>query len=231
MTSQRISKFDRHQETQARTELGGWALWWRWTVATATGELLGFAAPATLAPLAAWVMTERLGTVPGGAMMAVAVVAGVVEGAVLGFAQWLVLRRAVRSMAWQEWVLVTALAAGVAYILGMTPSTLADSTTLSPIVFVGIWIVLGALLVTSIGFGQWLVLRRYIRKSGWWVLANALAWPLGVAIPIVGMMMVPDGSPVWLWVVVGIASGVLMGAVVGSITGVAMAWLLRPRSS
>jgi hypothetical protein len=221
------AKITGYRETQVPAKSGRWALWWRWTLATTAGELLSFAAPATVAPVATWAMTEMLGTVPEGAMLAVAVAAGMVEGAVLGFAQSLVLRRYIQSMTWREWVLVTALAAGVAYILGMTPSMLDDSTAMSPIVFIGIWIILGALLVCSIGFAQWLVLRRYVRKAGWWVLANALAWPLGLAIPFVSLTTIPDSSPVAVWVLVGIVSGVLMGAVVGAITGIVIVGLLR----
>ena len=64
-----------------------------------------------------------------------------------------------------------------------------------------------------------------------WVLANAIAWPLGVAVPFVGLALVPDGSPAAVWAAVGIVSGVLMGAVVGAITGIALVWLLRTRPS
>jgi hypothetical protein len=230
MMSETMAQISSYEETKVRSQQGGWGLWWRWVLATTVGELLGFAAPATIAPLAAWVMTGILGTVPDSAMLVVAVLAGVVEGGVLGLAQWLVLLRYIQSMAWREWVMVTALAAGVAYILGMTPGMLADSIGISPAVLIAIWIILGVLLVCSIGFAQWLVLRRYVQKAGWWVLANAVAWPLGLAVPFIALTAIPDASPVAVWVLVGIASGVLMGAVVGAITGIALVWLLRPRS-
>lgn len=205
----------------------GWPLWFWWMLATSTGEFVGFAVPATVGAVASWVMAGMVGSFVALAMLGVMVLAGMVEGAVLGFAQWLALRRYIQSMAQREWVLATALAAGVAWALGMLPSTLGDLATINPAVLIGGGILLGAIFVVSIGFAQWLVLRRYIEKAGWWVLANAVAWPMGVAVPFIGLALVPDGSPVMVWVVVGVMSGFLMGVVVGAITGVALVWLLR----
>lgn len=210
-------------------------MWWRWVLATAVGEFVGFAVPAAVGAGAAWTIEKMVGSVAALAMLnvMVMVLAGVVEGAVLGFAQWLVLRRYIQNMARREWVLATALAAGVAWTIGMLPSTLGDLATLIPMVLVGGAVLLGAVFVASIGFAQWLVLRRYIQNAGWWVLANAVAWPLGVAVPFIGLAMVPEGAHVVVWVVVGVVSGLLMGVVVGAITGMALVWLLRthlPRS-
>lgn len=202
-------------------------MWFWWVLATALGEFVGFAVPAAVGAVAAWPLGRMGGTLPEIAMLGVMVPAGVVEGAVLGFAQWLVLRRYIQDMARREWVLATALAAGVAWIIGMLPSTLGDLTTINPVVLIGGGILLGVVFVASIGVAQWLVLRRYIQKAGWWVLANAVAWPMGVAVPFIGLAIVPEESPVVVWVVVGVVSGVLMGAVVGAITGMALVWMLR----
>jgi hypothetical protein len=30
------------------------------------------------------------------------------------------------------------------------------------------------------GLGQWLMLRRRVRRTGWWILATALAWPAAI---------------------------------------------------
>src|SRR3712207_8569653 len=55
----------------------------------------------------------------------VAVLAGtLVEGTVVGTAQWLVLRRPFPAMKWRAWALATAAGAFVAWTLGMLPSIL-----------------------------------------------------------------------------------------------------------
>ena len=57
--------------------------------------------------------------------------------------------------------------------------------------------------------------------------ANAVAWPLGVAMPFILLALVPDASPFWVWAVAGIASGVLMGLIVGAMTGLVLVRLRR----
>src|SRR5512132_507664 len=39
-----------------------------------------------------------------------------------------------------------------------------------------------ALIGACVGAGQWLVLRHYIARSGWWVLATLLGFGLGFSI-------------------------------------------------
>ena len=58
------------------------------------------------------------------------------------------------------------------------------------------------------------------------MLASAVAWPLGVAVPFIGLTAIPDGSPVIVIVGTGILCGMLMGVVVGAVTGAAFVWLL-----
>ena len=36
-----------------------------------------------------------------------------------------------------------------------------------------------ALLGLIVGIAQWLVLRQYVRKAGWWILASAIGWGVG----------------------------------------------------
>ena len=71
----------------------------------AAGELVGFAVPALAGALA-----EALGLAQG-VMVIVLVCAGSLEGAVLGLAQSLVLRRYLPSMRCRDWMVATALAA------------------------------------------------------------------------------------------------------------------------
>lgn len=37
----------------------------------------------------------------------------------------------------------------------------------------------------ALGFSQWLLLRSYLRRSGWWVLASIVAGPLGALVEII----------------------------------------------
>jgi hypothetical protein len=195
--------------------------WQSWTIATALGELIGFAVPAVVLPL-----LLAIG-MPEGVLPFAAVFAGAAEGASLGFAQWLVLRRHLPDLSRNAWVVATLLAAMWAYAIAMIATQVVDLSALDPAVLVVGGAALGMLFVLSIGGAQWFVLRHHIPKSGWWVLANAVAWPIGVAMPFVTIGLVPDPAPVVALILSGILGGLLMGLVVGALTGLALVWLLR----
>lgn len=196
-------------------------LWKQWILSVTLGELVGFAVPSAAGGMvAAW-------GISGIAKIALLSVAGIGEGAILGGSQWLVLRRYLPALKWQAWVLATALAAGIAWVIGMSLGTATSYLSgLNPVLLGIVAMPLGVLLLLSLGTAQWLVLRRYIPASSSWIAVNALAWSLGVAVPVIALALVPDGAPPLLMVVVGLISGVLMGAVVGAITGITLVRLL-----
>jgi hypothetical protein len=200
-------------------------LWGRWTLWTAAGELVGFAVPA---------LVMAAGTVGGwtdGIQTGAALAVGAFEGAVLGLAQWQALRDFLPSLGRRSWVLATASGAMTAYLLAMVAVALLGAATIPLWVVVVACVLIGTGFLLSIGVPQWLVLRRHLPRAGWWVLANAIAWPLGTAVPFVGLAMVPDGSSFWVWAVAGIVSGLLMGGVVGALTGLMLVRLWTNRTS
>jgi hypothetical protein len=213
-------------------------LWLRWVLANSVGEAVGLGATA----LVGVGLVTTLGTEAGAAAIllaaGVAILAGTfLEGTVIGTAQWLVLRRPLRGMRWRTWVLATAAGAFVAWTLGMVPSTLmnvgTDAGTAAPAdepsaaVIYGLAFLMGLLLGPILGFAQWLVLRRHVRRASLWMPANALAWALGMVVVFVGAGSVPaDGIGPGV-VVLLIATLAAAGAVVGAVHGAALVRLLR----
>jgi hypothetical protein len=200
-----------------------WRIWLRWALATAAGETFGFAIPALAGGAAFWLALDQI------AMSALLALAGLGEGALLGLAQWLALRAALPELAGRRWVLATAGAAGLAWALAMTLVTLGERGALGPTALALLAVPLGAVFLCSIGGAQWLVLRHHVARAGWWILANAIAWPLGVAIPVAGMALLPDTAGAVTMIAVGVVCGLLMGVLVGAITGFALVYLLGHR--
>ncbi len=212
-----------HVANRPAVQHGGvsWEMWRRWTLFTALGELVGFSAPAiamAAGTVAGWTDTTQV---------VVAVLAGAVEGAVLGLAQWLVLRRYVTTLNGSAWVMATAIGAMAAYLLAMIAVALGASGPYPVALLAIVGVVFGAGFLLSIGFPQWLVLRHYVPRAGRWISTNAAAWPLGVAVPFIVLALVPNTAAFWVWVVMGIIGGLLMGLLVGAITGVTLVRLLR----
>ena len=65
---------------------------------------------------------------------------------------------------------------------------------------------IGTVLGAAIGVNQWLILQRHLRRAGWWVVVSILAWTMGLG---------------------GLAGELLVGTVVGAITGIVLELLLR----
>ncbi|HEX6290148.1 MAG TPA: hypothetical protein VFZ66_13220 [Herpetosiphonaceae bacterium] len=201
----------------------GRALWVRWVVAMTFGELLGFAIPAMVGVLAAVIgLTDQARYLP-------LVIAGAGEGAVLALAQWWAFHRFIPELERRDWVIATALAAAFAWSLALLPSSVSGLMEVAlPVRIVG-GVVLALAFVTSIGGAQWFVLRQHVARAGWWVLANAIAWPVGVAVPVVALSLLPDDASALLMSSAGLVGGLLMGTVVGALTGGVLVWLLSDR--
>ena len=182
-----------------RNELG---LWLGWTFATAGGMLLGFL------PTILLINVLNLGL----AQIAVPVLAGTV----IGFAQWLVLRRYVTAGTQWDWTDGISWAAG--YILGLLLIQLLPSTVF--VVFIG-YFLFGAIVALV----QWPVLRREIPQVLTWLVASALAWAVGywVSQAVLSVFTDPLIDPVVGTAVIAITSGLVAGA----ITGVALIWIVR----
>lgn len=192
----------------------------RWVVATTSGELAGFAIPAIVG---ATVTSSGVGQ---GASMALLVLAGVGEGTVLGWAQSRMLRRELPELRTGDWIRATAAGAAVAWSIGMLPSTLsAQLLDLWPPLLAGLGVVAGVALLATIGVAQWLVLRRHVDGSGVWVLANAVAWVVGLAVVFAAIAIAPSDAAVVI-AVFGVVGGLGMGLTVALVTGLFLVRLL-----
>ena len=182
-----------------RNELG---LWLGWTLATAVGMLVGFLPTILLVDLLSL----------GLAQIAVPVLAGTV----IGFAQWLVLRRYVTAGTQWDWTDGISWAAG--YILGLLLIQLLPSTVFAA--FIGYF-----LFGVIVALVQWPVLRREIPQVFTWVVASAIAWAIGywASQAVLSIFTDPLIDPVVGTTVIAVTTGLVAGA----ITGVALIWIVR----
>ncbi len=213
-----------------------WKLWLQWVVANAASETVGLGTTLLIGAFLLVNAEPTIGALPAAAL---GVLAGtVIEGTVVGTAQWIVLRRPLKRMRWHVWVLATALGAFVAWTLGMIPSTLlftapdsgaAASGEMSDLMTYALAAAMGIALGTILGAAQWLALCRHLPKAGWWVPGNSLAWMLGMVVVFLGTSFIPAGGitvPVALILLLFVVAA---GAVVGAVHGLVLIWLLRLR--
>lgn len=220
---------------KTRTSLD-WKLWFQWILANTVAETIGLGGTFLLGVFLLANAQKTVGVVLAAAL---GVLAGTfIEGTVVGTMQWLVLRRPLKSMRWRAWALATALGAFVAWTLAMIPSTFlftgadtagAASAQMSDLMIYTLAAAMGFVLGTILGVPQWLVLRRYVPKAGWWVLANALAWMVGMVVVFVGTSFIPPEGVSLSVALILLLFVVATGAIVGAIHGLALIWLLHLR--
>jgi hypothetical protein len=209
-----------------RSEKQGW--WVRWVGANALAEGLGLGSSALLWGAFFFLGLEaRLGIIGAAAL----VVAGstLLEGSAVGLTQWIVLRRLLPDLPRHAWWLATAIGAGIAWTLGMIPSTLfslaeadtgaAPTAEPAAILMYGLAALMGLMLGPVLAMPQWFVLRRFLRRAWVWIPANAAAWGVGMPLIFVAMDLI---QPTALTAGVALAllfTLALVGATVGAIHG------------
>lgn len=197
--------------------LRNWLLW------VSLGESVGFLAP-VLAQLA----------FAGSPVVAPALIlAGAVEGTVLGWTQATVLRSRVPALNRRRWVGATAAAAAAAWFIGLLPAEWADVWQRWPeAAQLVAGVLVAAVLLCALGFAQWFELRRHLAGAGWWIVGSAAAWGAGLAV------FFAVATPLWqpgqagaLVLLIGVLAGVLMAVCMALVTGVVLHLLLRRKES
>jgi hypothetical protein len=209
----------------------------RWVVANAWSEGLGlgttFVLGGLLAPLFAG-LASATGIV---AAAVTAIVMGVaLEGVLVGVAQDRVLRRALVGLPRFAWISATAIGAGIAWTLGLVPSTLIGllaGTSAQPsgepgaVLKYSLAAAMGAVTGPVLGAAQWRVLRLHVRDAQRWLWANAVAWAVGMLLVFAGMDLVPWAAPrVAIWATIYLVCTVA-GLAVGAIHGRVLRAMLR----
>lgn len=182
-------------------------VWLWWILATAGGWLLG--------SLVTYALSIALNMAGFGALleadptqisqstalllMGVSLVSLLVMGAAVGALQWLVLRWQVPGM--NRWTIFT----GLGFALGTF----------------AFWVFMGL----GVGLTQWMLLRRDLNKTLWWLVVNAIAWPLGYLFGGTGGAAL--GTAMGSAVVGGLIGAIFIGVIIGALTGAMLLWLLR----
>lgn len=112
-----------------------------------------------------------------------------IVGGIIGIIQRLILRQAGLTIKrWADWTAV-GWAVGGAMVMGLG---------------IGHWLLQQVVLGLAIGVMQWLPLRKYVRRAGWWIIANSIGMLINV--PVAG------------WI---------LGVQTGLVTGLALIWIMN----
>jgi hypothetical protein len=206
-------------------------VYFKWIVANALAELVGLGTVALLV----FLLTPRLETGLTFGLATLLFAAVLFEGLCVGVAQWSVLRERLELKA-IPWITMTVIGGGVAWLIGMVAGstlTFESGATIATEPSLAFTLLLAGLMGLGLGgllgTAQWSVLRRYVRGAAWWIVANALAWTVGMTVIFAttdGLAFLPSIVLAGALIVVAL---LLTGGVVGVIHGLVLVWLLRKR--
>lgn len=195
------------------------AVWMGWV---SLGESLGFLAP---------VACQQLGSQSAPTtMLPILIFAGMFEGALLGWSQAFVLkRRLLPALSVLRWTILTSLAGGVAWLLGLAPREFSKTWMVwHPALQLTVGLFVGVALLGSIGCAQWLELRKHLPRSWRWIPGTALAWMVGLLIFLaIATPLWQPGQPPALIALIGATAGMAMAASMAFITGLVIVRLAQ----
>lgn len=214
-------------------------LWLQWIVANALGELLGLGTVGVMGLLITSKLGESVSRESTIFFALLMIILGAFEGAVIGLAQWLVLRRIVNRLSSRSWVLASLMGAVSAWILGMLPSTIislssqekSSSPDFNEAQIMLLAVVMGMVLGIILALPQWMVLRKYTWRAGWWFGANSIAWAFGMPLVFLVAGTVTEGAAIFQIIVTMLLTIAAAGGIVGAIHGIVLMWVVRPKYS
>jgi hypothetical protein len=130
---------------------------------------------------------------------------------------------------WLRWIIASIVGSGIGVLLwlgigaGMEAAGIGSQGMVSRVLLPGL---VGATFGTPFGIAQWIVLRRYLRRAGWWVLATALGY---VIVFLLGASFFPQGDTIELEPGQQVLLGTVLGAAV-AVPAAVLQWLLVLRN-
>jgi hypothetical protein len=208
-------------------------IWIRWVWANAWAELLGLGATFLLGYGLFAFLEEPQTPLEVFGFVLLMTSTGIIEGTIVGWFQWRILRNLFEKISFRSWWLATLIGALTAWFLGSLPSSLmgmwaeeAGSATIEPPLVVILLLACGMGLILGIilALPQWRVLQEHVRHACIWLPANSLAWGAGMTLIFAGIDYAQRGASIVLTVLIMVLTLFVAGATVGAIHGI---FLLR----
>ncbi len=199
----------------------------RWVVANAVGETVGLGLGALLGvPGQAWLA----GRIPAlAAALLAATGFALVEGVIVGLAQWRVVGRRAATVGRSRWIAATIAGGLTAWLAVSLPFALMNAEDGGPATAPApeppLVLQLAAMALAGLAAGpllggwQALALRRVTTHPWSWVWANSRAWAVGLPVIQLAAGGLPADAPAWSWPAAAVPTLLLAGALVGRIHG------------
>jgi hypothetical protein len=178
---------------------------------------VGFGLGSIVQQIARKVLTD---TIPAVANVAIAVGLTAMIATLPGFLHWLILRRWFPRAGW--WVLASGVGSLLGFVVMVWGLGVADTQGGGNFEHFAIPVASMALAGVVVGTLQWVVLRRWVARAGWWVPVSGISWMVA---EYAYLEITQAGDVQLLW------GAIVSGTLSGAITGVTLVGLLRNSGS
>lgn len=205
---------------------------WMWSCIL--GSVVAITVSAAIAILISTYLAQYRSGAPRLAAVELMALAAGLEGAIIGYFQWRVLRRLFPTMASGPWVSATMIAAGSGCVLNWLPTSFSLTAALAssigdvtpgPTVIAKFSMVTGALIGLVWGSAQYAVLRLHVHRAGSWISASVVSWIVSfVWLYLAAFFPDRTTSPI-IYIVLAASSALVLGSSLGVLQGRVLARL------
>ncbi len=198
--------------------------WFRWMMHYSLGELLGIGGAAIVTRLLFYDYSNVTYNRSSAVTVLVLLIAGTMEGLIIGYIQWRSLSKFVVDLKPSHWIGVTMLAAMVGWVIILPPSVIiifffAKISVINMYYSVAYIILAGFAFGGLIGIPQYFIIRKFYRNAMVWIFANAIGWALSFFIFYCALSLFTE--PIFNLVLI-LSACILSGGTQGVITGTSL---------
>jgi len=210
--------------------------WYPWILNYSFGELLGIGAAATIGRLLFAGFSDTALSQAVFLFPLILVIAGTLEGLIIGYVQWKSLSGLVINFRPRGWIIATTFAAIIGWLMILPPSIVFISFLSSLKLIDNYYSLLyagaaGVAFGGIIGFAQFFIIRKFYDKAYVWILANAIGWMLSFIIVYVALLTFSyTPSVIYNFIIIILSCG-LSGLLQGIVTGTTLHFSMSMKAS
>lgn len=196
-----------------------------WVLNFTLGEFIGISAAAIIVFIGSKYLFEESSALYIFILMCSYLMAGLVEGTVVGYFQSKTLSLKIPNLDKRKWILYTAASACFCWFIGALMSISFSSNDVNVetpnhfLINIIISLLFGAILGFIFGGFQYFVIKRYVTNAFSWIISNMIAWAIAITI-INFFASIPSSTSEMITIIMlGSIAGILAGLTAGLITG------------
>jgi len=203
--------------------------WYQWIAFYSIGEMLGIGTAAMVARFLLIEYSQSTYTSSTVLTALVLILAGTIEGLIIGYVQWKSLSKLVTDFTPTRWITITTLASISGWLFILPPAVIvifffSQHFWLGNPHSILFTIITGLAFGGLIGMAQYSIIKKFFNRALTWVLATAIGWSLSFVFVYTALSLF--SSPLYNIMLIAVAC-ILSGLTQGLVNSTAVHLILR----